>query len=160
MSWSVQRENQQFSPKTIPKLRRESLVEEKAYASKNHSLLSNARYEVAIISPDNDAYNGWLVGRKNVVVQFESINPVIDPGSPVRLLTSWSLWDPEYDISSSSLNPLELISWHQLTRRRTVGGGREEGRGLHRILAAAAFPASTPVCPISQSGPVASQPPT
>ena len=94
-------------------------------------------YEVAIISPDNDAYNAWLVARKNVVIQFQSINPVIDPGSPVRLSTSRRLWDPEYDISSSRLNPLELNSWHHLTRRRTVGERREGAPP------AAAFPAST-----------------
>ena len=96
------------------------------------------RYEVAIISSDNDAYNAWLVARKNVAIPFQSINPVIDPGSPVRLSTSSRLWDPEYDISSSSsLNPLELNSWHHLTRW-TAGGGREGG--LLRILAPAAFP--------------------
>ena len=60
----------------------------------------------------------WLLVGKNMRIPFQSINPVIDPGSPSRLRWTWSrlldtIWHQQQG-RSSFLNPLEL-SWHRLT---------------------------------------------
>ena len=114
------------------------------------------RYEVAIIWSDNDAYNeAWLVARKNVAIQFQSINPVIDPGSPVCVsrhhIGGCGTQNMTSAACSTGWTPLNFQNhWHQLTRRWESG----EGAPSLRILAELLSP-STSVCPISQSGPVA-----
>ena len=114
------------------------------------------RYEVAIIWSDNDAYNeAWLVARKNVAIQFQSINPVIDPGSPVCVsrhhIGGCGTQNMTSAACSTGWTPLNFQNhWHQLTRRWESG----EGAPSLWILAELLSP-STSVCPISQSGPVA-----